>query len=112
MADRPGGRSGSGPTAGTLDHPGRLLAGVTVFLVFAAAAASQTVRGEALAGLFLIAYFGMIVPAVGMGVATEYVAATIAMAWFTGVLVTLLAAIGGLLVTSRLRERRTAPLAR
>lgn len=167
-----------GFVAGTLHHPGRLLAGVTVFLVFAAAAGSQAVtsrmrpgpvaaaglvaeaaglvmvaagmsvanlavflvggavtgggagvlfksgvsavtamavtamRGEALAGLFLIAYFGMIIPTVGMGIATEYVAATTAMAWFTGVLVALLAAIGGLLVTSYLRERRTAALAR
>jgi len=74
--------------------------------------AVPAMRGEALAGLFLIAYFGMIIPTVGMGIATEYVAATTAMAWFTGVLVALLAAIGGLLVTSYLRERRTAALAR
>ena len=70
--------------------------------------AVPAMRGEALAGLFLIAYFGMIIPTVGMGIATEYVAATTAMAWFTGVL----AAIGGLLVASYRRERRTAALAR
>jgi MFS family permease len=167
-----------GFVAGTLHHPGRLLAGVTVFLVFAAAAVCQAatgrvrpglssaagltaeaaglimvaagmsaaslavflvggavagagagvlfksgvgavtamaapaVRGEALAGLFLVAYLGMIIPVVGMGIATEYVAATTAMDWFTGLLIALLAVIGALLVRSRLRERRTVPLAR
>jgi len=164
----------AGFVAGTLHHPGRLLAGVTVFLVFAAASVSQaaagrtsplarnaiglgfqaaglvmlvvamntvslglffaggavagagagvlfksavgavtaaappTLRGEALAGLFLIAYLGMIVPSIGMGIATEYIAATTAMAWFTGLLLILMAATTALLVSSRRRGWRAA----
>jgi MFS family permease len=163
-----------GFVGGTLHHPSRLLAGVTVFIVFCAAAVSQAatgrmraglrsvvglgtqaagliavaagmgtanlavflvggaiagagagvlfkstigsvaamaapaVRGEALAGLFLIAYCGMIIPVVGMGIATEYVAATTAMAWFTGLLVALLAAIATLHASTRRRPRLAA----
>jgi len=66
-----------------------------------AAMAAPAVRGEALAGLFLIAYCGMIIPVVGMGIATEYVAATTAMAWFTGVLVAPLAVIAALHASAR-----------
>ncbi|HEY0698787.1 MAG TPA: hypothetical protein VGD43_13370, partial [Micromonospora sp.] len=55
-------------------------------------------------GLFLISYLGLIVPAVGIGVATRYVAATTAMAWFTGALLVVLAVVGGL-------SRRPAPVA-
>lgn len=163
-----------GFVGGTLHHPSRLLAGVTVFIVFSAAAAGQTlterlrptlrstaglvleaaglvmvatgmgatnlavflvgggiagigggvlfksaigaiaamaapaVRGEALAGLFLIAYLGMIIPAVGMGIATEYIAATTAMGWFTGILLALLAALAAILVMSNRDRQRTA----
>ncbi|AGZ40085.1 MFS transporter [Actinoplanes friuliensis] len=144
--------------AGSLHHPGRLLAGVVVFLVFGAAAATQAasnalsparrfttgvvaqaaglivlgagmqlsslmlflvggaiagggagllfksavgavaamaapeVRGEALAGLFLIAYLGLIGPALGLGIATRFLSATTAMLWFTGILLALLGA--------------------
>ena len=164
-----------GFVGGTLHHPSRLLAGLTVFIVFTAAAAGQTlterlrptlrstaglvleaaglvmvatgmgasnlavflvggaiagigggvlfksaigaiaamaapaVRGEALAGLFLIAYLGMIIPAVGMGIATENIAATTAMAWFTGILLALLAALAAILVASNRDRQRTAP---
>lgn len=164
-----------GFVGGTLHHPSRLLAGVTVFIVFGAAALSQTVtgrmrpgtrsaagvaaeaaglvmvaagmgtanltvflvggavagagagilfksavgsvaamappalRGESLAGLFLIAYLGMIIPAVGMGIAAEYVAATTAMAWFTGLLLALLAAITALLASSARQAAHRAP---
>jgi MFS family permease len=161
-----------GFVAGTLHHPGRLLAGVTVFIVFAAAAVSQTaanrmrpglrsaaglaaeaaglimvaagmgtanlalflvggavagagagvlfktavgsvaamappaLRGEALAGLFLIAYLGMIIPSVGMGIAAEYIAATTAMYWFAGLLLVFLAAITALLARTRVGQHR------
>jgi len=144
--------------AGSLHHPGRLLAGIVVFLVFGAAAATQAgsnllsparrfpaglaaeaaglvvlgagmhlsslalflvggavagggagllfksaigavaamaapaVRGEALAGLFLIAYLGLIGPALGLGIATHFLAATTAMLWFSGLLLALLGA--------------------
>jgi MFS family permease len=145
--------------AGALHHPGRLLAGGIVFLVFGAAAFTQAAsgrltgrqrfaagliaqaaglivlafgmhlaslalfliggavagagagvlfkaavgavaqmapaheRGEALAGLFLIGYLGLIGPALGLGIATRYLPATTAMLWFSGFLLALLAAI-------------------
>ncbi|WP_406498673.1 MFS transporter [Streptomyces sp. NBC_01604] len=140
----------------TLHHPSRALAGLTVFAVFGAAAAAQTLtsrldaevrrnlglfsqaagmvalaigmqtaslpaflvagivagsgagvlfksavgtvvamatpakRGEALAGLFLVSYLGLALPAIGLGIATRYTAVTTAMTWFTGVLLALL----------------------
>jgi MFS family permease len=145
--------------AGALHHPGRLLAGGIVFLVFGAAAFTQAAsgrltgrqrfaagliaqaaglivlalgmhlaslalfliggaiagagagvlfksavgavaqmatapeRGEALAGLFLIGYLGLIGPALGLGIATRYLPATTAMLWFSGFLLALLGAI-------------------
>jgi MFS family permease len=51
-------------------------------------------RGEALAGLYLVSFLGMAVPAVGLGVATLYTTAMAAMTFFTGVLIALLAAVG------------------
>jgi MFS family permease len=50
-------------------------------------------RGEALAGLFLIGYLGLIGPALGLGIATRYLPATTAMLWFSGFLLAMLAAI-------------------
>lgn len=153
-----------GFVAGSLHHPGRLLAGAVVFLVFASGAAMQTlssftwgliseaaglvvlaagmhagslplfliggavagggagllfksaiaavagaaepaVRGEALAGLFLTSYLGLIVPALGMGVAVLVVPATTAMIWFSGVLLVILTAVG---VTSALPTAKHA----
>jgi MFS family permease len=161
----------TGFVAGTLHHPGRLLAGAVVFAVFGAAALAQTatsrlapgrrfslglpaeaagmivlaagmreanlaafliggalagagagmlfksalgtvaamaadgVRGEALAGLFLIAYAGLSLPTVGLGLATRYTGATTATLWFTGVLLMLLAATAALAWCTR-RESR------
>jgi hypothetical protein len=57
-----------------------------------AAMAAPEVRGEALAGLFLLGYLGLIGPALGLGVATRYLAPTTAMLWFSGLLIALLAA--------------------
>jgi MFS family permease len=154
--------------AGALHHPGRLLAGVVVFLVFGAGATAQAVsnslpgprrflvglvaeaagllviavgmhttslalfliggviagggagllfksavgavsamaapewRGEALAGLFLIAYLGLVGPVLSLGIATRYVPATTAMLWFAGALLVLLAGIG---LTGRANRR-------
>jgi MFS family permease len=145
--------------AGALHHPGRLLAGSIVFLVFGTAAVTQAAsgrltgrqrftagltaqaggllvlatgmhlaslplfliggavagagagvlfksavgavaamapaheRGEALAGLFLIGYLGLIGPALGLGIATRYLPATTAMLWFSGFLLAMLAGI-------------------
>ncbi|MFE9581186.1 MFS transporter [Nocardia sp. NPDC006044] len=53
-------------------------------------AAGPANRGEAVAGLFLIGNAGLIVPVVGMGVATQFVDTRIAMAGFAGVLIALL----------------------
>jgi MFS family permease len=53
-------------------------------------------RGEALAGLYLVSFLGMAVPAVGLGLATRYTTAITAMTFFAGVLIALLAAAGGL----------------
>ncbi len=145
--------------AGALHHPSRLLAGVTVFIVFGAGAASQAAggrltprerfvsgliaqaaglitlavgmqttslplfliggaiagagagilfksavgtiasnapahqRGESLAGLFLIAYLGLVGPVLGLGLASRHVAATTSMLWFTGLLLALLGGV-------------------
>jgi predicted MFS family arabinose efflux permease len=161
----------TGFVAGTLHHPGGLLAGAVVFAVFGAASLAQTatsrlapgrrfglglpaeaagmvvlaagmreaslaaflvggalagagagvlfksalgtvaamaadgVRGEALAGLFLIAYAGLSLPTVGLGLATRYTGATTATLWFTGVLLMLLAATAALAWCTR-RESR------
>lgn len=57
-----------------------------------AASAAPEVRGEALAGLFLIGYLGLIGPALGLGLATRFVPATEAMLWFSAMLLVLLTA--------------------
>jgi len=71
-----------------------------------AAMAADDVRGEALAGLFLIAYTGTIVPTVGLGIATRGTSVTTAMLWFTGVLLLMLAATATLAWFTR-RESRS-----
>jgi MFS family permease len=50
-------------------------------------------RGEALAGLFVIAYLGLVVPPVALGVATRYTTAATALTWFSAVQLALLAAV-------------------
>jgi MFS family permease len=78
---------------------GGVVAGVGASVLFkaslgtVAALAVAGKRGEALAGLFLIAYLGLTLPAVGIGVATRVSSAVTVMTWFTGVLLLLLAAI-------------------
>jgi len=71
-----------------------------------AAQAADEVRGEALAGLFLIAYTGIIVPTVGLGIATRYTSPVTAMLWFAGILLVLLAAIAALAATAARRRAR------
>jgi hypothetical protein len=66
-----------------------------------AAMAADGVRGEALAGLFLFAYVGLIVPTVGLGIAIHYAGAATAMLWFTGVLLIMLTATAALAWFSR-----------
>lgn len=70
------------------------------------AMAAAEARGEALAGLFLIAYLGLIVPTLGLGIATRYTGVTTAMGWFTGVLLVILAATAALAWPAR-RESRS-----
>jgi predicted MFS family arabinose efflux permease len=72
-----------------------------------AAMASPATRGEALAGLFLVSYAGLAVPAVGLGVATHYLSDTAAVTWFTGVLLVLLATVGVLTARSAPAPKRT-----
>lgn len=67
-----------------------------------AASAPVSQRGESLAGLFLIGYLGLVVPVLGLGVATRYLASTTSMLWFTGIL---LALLGGIALFDR-RARR------
>jgi hypothetical protein len=43
-----------------------------------AALAAHAKRGEALSGLFLICYVGMSLPAVGIGIAVNYISLTTA----------------------------------
>jgi MFS family permease len=59
-----------------------------------AAIAGATTRAEALASLFLISYLGMALPALGVGVAMRYLSAPVAVTWFRGVVLVLLAAVG------------------
>jgi MFS family permease len=66
-----------------------------------AAMAGDQVRGEALAGLFLIAYLGLILPALALGIATRYTGAATATLWFTGVLLITLAGTGMLAWSTR-----------
>lgn len=165
--------------AGTLHHPAKVLAGVVVFSVFAAAALAQTVsgrmpqrmcfglgiltqatglvvlavslrtaslpeflagaalavggggllfksavsmiaalaprdsRGEALAGLYFIAYLGLIIPTLGMGILTQYLGAPRAILWFAGALLIVLAASAVLQASherpGQARKSRTSP---
>ncbi|MFJ9037250.1 MFS transporter [Streptomyces sp. NPDC102406] len=78
---------------------GGVVAGVGAGLLFKAAVggvvamAAPARRSEALASLFLIAYLGLSVPAVAIGVATLSVSATTAMTWFAGLLLLLLSLV-------------------
>jgi predicted MFS family arabinose efflux permease len=78
---------------------GGVAAGIGSGVLFKAAVgavvamATPAKRGEALAGLFLISYVGLSVPAVGIGIATRTIAATTAMTWFTALLLVLLGSV-------------------
>jgi MFS family permease len=87
---------------------GGVLTGVGAGLLFASAVgtvgalAGDERRGEALAGLFLVAYLGMSLPALALGVAARWVPATAAMTVLAAVLVAVLAVLG---LASRRRRR-------
>jgi MFS family permease len=61
-----------------------------------AAMAVPAKRGEALAGLFLISYVGLSLPALSIGIATRYATATTAMTWLAVVLLAILGAVATL----------------
>jgi MFS family permease len=61
--------------------------------------AAPAVRGEALAGLFLVAYLGLIVPVLGLGIATRYLGATAAMLGFSAVILLVLGTLFKIRVT-------------
>lgn len=64
-------------------------------------AAAPEKRGQALAGLFLIAYLGLSVPSLSIGLATRFLAPTAVMTWFAGVLLVLLGGVAALSRRSR-----------
>ncbi|MFB7600329.1 MFS transporter [Streptomyces sp. NPDC056160] len=64
-------------------------------------------RGEAMAALFLVAYTGLIGPAVGVGLATRYVSPTTAMLWFAAAVGVVLVAIALLAPAARRADART-----
>lgn len=78
---------------------GGVVAGIGAGLLFkaalgaVAAMAAPARRGEALAGLFLIAYLGLSIPSAGIGLATLALSPTTAMTWFTVVLLGLLGVV-------------------
>jgi hypothetical protein len=58
-----------------------------------AAMAAPAKRGEALAGLFFIAYLGLSVPSLSIGLATRFLDPTTVMTWFAAILLILLAGL-------------------
>jgi MFS family permease len=89
---------------GTANFPVFLLAGIAAGagagVLFksavgaVAAMARPAKRGAALASLFLVSYLGLTVPIIGLGIATRYTTVTTAVAWFGGVVLALLVAVG------------------
>jgi len=73
-------------------------------LVAAAATAPPESRAEVLAGYFLGAYVGLSVPVIGLGVATEYVAARVVMLGFAAVAVAAIALSAWAVIRSAARE--------
>lgn len=78
---------------------GGLIAGIGAGVLFKAALATVAARavpehrGEALAGLFLIAYLGLTLPATGIGAATLAFSSVTVMTWFAAILLVLLAVV-------------------
>ena len=71
------------------------------------AIAPPTRRGETLAGLFLAAYFGIAVPVLGLGLATQFVSAQIAVLGFAAVLVAVAVMASSRLAASTAHYRRS-----
>jgi predicted MFS family arabinose efflux permease len=81
---------------------GGIVAGIGAGVLFKAAVGSVVAeaaparRGQALAGLFLIAYLGLTVPVVAVGVATLSFTTVAVMTWFAAALLVLLAGVAAL----------------
>ncbi len=79
---------------------GGVLAGTGAGVIFKAgigtvvAMAAPAKRGEALAGLFLVGYFGLILPALGIGVAVRSFDTATVITGFAAVLLAILAGVG------------------
>lgn len=79
---------------------GGILAGAAAGILFKTAVGTVVAstpedgRGTALAGLFLLSYVGLIVPALAIGLAVTFVPATIAMTGLSAVLIVLLIRVG------------------
>ncbi|MDT7784344.1 MAG: hypothetical protein QOF58_2763 [Pseudonocardiales bacterium] len=86
---------------------GGAIAGVGAGVQFKAAigavasTAAPARRGEALAGLFFIAYLGLSVPSLSIGLATRYLAPATVMTWFAAILLILLAGVALLAAPKR-----------
>jgi MFS family permease len=79
---------------------GGIAAGIGAAVLFKSAVsavadvAQPARRGEAIAGLYIVSFLGMALPAVGLGLATRYTTAIAATTVFSAVLIALLAAVG------------------
>jgi hypothetical protein len=78
---------------------GGIAAGIGAAVLFksavsAVADVAQPASGEAIAGLYIVSFLGMALPAVGLGLATRYTTAIAATTVFSAVLIALLAAVG------------------
>jgi len=91
---------------GILRDHSHALAGVAAFVVFGAAALAQTVVSRTtlhrqlsiglsalVAGLFLAAYIGLVVPVLGLGIATQLVSTQVAVLGLAAVLSVVVAAV-------------------
>jgi hypothetical protein len=93
---------------------GGLLGGAGAGVLFkgamqtAAALADPTNRGEVIAGVFVAAYLGLIVPVVGLGVAAQFVPLTVALIGFAALIVAILGTVL-LLLRVAPRPQKVAP---
>ncbi|MGW6442148.1 MFS transporter [Lentzea sp. NPDC055074] len=81
---------------------GGAVAGVGAGVQFKASVAAVSAmaapekRGEALAGLFFVAYLGLSVPSLSIGLATRFLAPTTVMAWFAAIVLVMLGGVAAL----------------
>jgi MFS family permease len=99
--------AGMNATSFPLFLAGGAIAGVGAGVQFKAAIgavasmAAPEKRGEALASLFFIAYLGLSVPSLSIGLATRFLDPTTVMTWFAGILLMLLAGVAALAAPKR-----------